>query len=257
MTNLENNENLSMDNRLQGEYDYYTKLLDNWNKNRIDGFKARIRTIPKFKFNEPDISFFSNLEKKAAKKQMITQLINENGDIKHDTEDLKKVVTEYYTDLFSEKNTSTAKTTKLLGNISKRLTQAQRFEMDRDITLEELGKAVMKLQKGKSPGPDGIPAEFYQAYWPLIQNLYLNFINAVKLTSFPKSKNTSTTTLIYKEKGEITLLKNYRPIALMNTDIKILTKLLAMRLKHILPHIIHESQTAVYGRHIGNNLNLI
>ena len=30
-----------------------------------------------------------------------------------------------------------------------------------------------------------------------------------------------------------------------------------MRLKHILPHIIHESQTAVYGRHIGNNINLI
>ena len=68
MTNLENNENLSMDNRLQGEYDYYTKLLDNWNKNRIDGFKARIRTIPKFEFNEPDISFFSNLEKKSCKK---------------------------------------------------------------------------------------------------------------------------------------------------------------------------------------------
>ena len=257
MFDLENNEKLSMDSRLQDEYDYYTKLLDTWNKNRIEGFKARIRTIPKFEFNEPDISFFSNLEKKSAKRHMITQLIDNNGDIKHDTEDLKKIVTEYYIDLFSEKNTSTAKTSKLLGNISKKLTQAQRLDMDRDITLEELGKAVMKLQKGKSPGPDGIPAEFYQAYWPHIQNLYLDFINAVKLTTFPKSKNTSITILIYKEKGEITLLKNYRPIALMNTDVKILTKLLAMRLKHILPHIIHESQTAVYGRHIGNNINLI
>ena len=63
--------------------------------------------------------------------------------------------------------------------------------------------------------------------------------------------------MIYKEKGEITVLKNYRPIALMNTDVKILTKVLAMILKHILPSIIHESQTAVYGRHIGNNINLV
>ena len=58
-------------------------------------------------------------------------------------------------------------------------------------------------------------------------------------------------------KGEEYLLANYRPIALMNVDIKILTKLLSMRLMYVLPTIIHESQTAVYGRNIGDNIHLV
>ena len=43
----------------------------------------------------------------------------------------------------------------------------------------------------------------------------------------------------------------------MNVDIKILTKLLSMRLMYVLPNIIHESQTAVYGRTIGNTIHLV
>ena len=43
----------------------------------------------------------------------------------------------------------------------------------------------------------------------------------------------------------------------MNVDVKILTKLLSTRLLYVLPTIIHESQTAVYGRSIGNTIHLV
>ena len=78
-----------------------------------------------------------------------------------------------------------------------------------------------------------------------------------KETCFPESKNVSMTSLIYKDKGETYLLVNYRPIALMNVDIKILTNVLSMRLNNVLPSIIHESQTAVFGRRIHHSINLI
>ena len=71
------------------------------------------------------------------------------------------------------------------------------------------------------------------------------FINQVKAETFPKGKNTSVIKLVYKKTGEIFLLKNYRPISLINVDIKILTNTLANRLKYILPTIIHMTQTAV------------
>ena len=64
---LGKNDRLSMDSTLQEEYDYYTTLLDDWNVKQINGLKARIKTSPKFEFNEPDISFFSNLEKNQRK----------------------------------------------------------------------------------------------------------------------------------------------------------------------------------------------
>ena len=34
---------------------------------------------------------------------MISQLMDDNGDMKHETVDLKKIATDYYTELFSEK----------------------------------------------------------------------------------------------------------------------------------------------------------
>ena len=90
------------------------------------------------------------------------------------------------------------------------------------ITLEEVERAVMALKKEKSPGPDGIPVEFYQHFWYLIKNIFFDFIQEVQFCTIPNESNTSLTTLIYKEKGETYLLTNYRPIALMNVQIKIL-----------------------------------
>ena len=60
------------------------------------------------------------------------------------------------------------------------------------------------------------------------------------------------------KKGDHTLLQNWRPITLLNTDYEILTKALANRLKHTLPFLIHTDQTAcIPGRTINDNLRLI
>ena len=83
------------------------------------------------------------------------------------------------------------------------------------------------------------------------------FIQAVRVDMFPKGKNTSVIKIIYKKTGECFLLTNYRPISLINVDIKILCKVLANRLKYVLPTIIHQSQTAVFGRRIDQTIHTI
>ncbi|KAJ2984424.1 hypothetical protein NUW54_g10519 [Trametes sanguinea] len=47
---------------------------------------------------------------------------------------------------------------------------------------------------------------------------------------------------IYKEKGELSQIVNYRPITLLNTDYKLLTKVLALRLASVATDIIHPAQ---------------
>ena len=63
--------------------------------------------------------------------------------------------------------------------------------------------------------------------------------------------------MIYKKTGEAYLLTNFRPISLINSDIKIITKVLTERLLYVLPTIIHSTQTAVYGRKIDQNIHLV
>lgn len=59
--------------------------------------------------------------------------------------------------------------------------------------------------------------------------------------------------LIYKRKGAKTELQNYRPITMLNTDLKILAKVLANRLKEVMPKLIKSNQAyAIKGRDIAD-----
>ncbi len=254
---LEQNPLLSQRPDLHRQYERYVSLLNEWTLKKIQGHQTRVKTQPKFEIGEPNIAFFAQVETKSAKKRNISELQNNAGEMKFQTDEIKEIAVDFYTDLFSEKKTDAQSTEKLLRNMKKKISIGQKNSLDRIITEEELEKVVNKLKRGKSPGPDGIPAEFYQQFWPKIKGMYLEFINQVRTSAFPNSKNVSITTLIYKDRGVTYLLTNYRPIALMNVDVKILTKLLAMRLNFVLPTIIHESQTAVYGRKIHNTVHLV
>ena len=86
--------------------------------------------------------------------------------------------------------------------------------------------------------------------------VYTNFIEYARKYGFTEKQNTDTIKLIYI-KGDNDDLANYRPIALINTDLKMLTKVLANRLKEVLPSLIHYSQNCVKGRKIETTIHTV
>ena len=71
------------------------------------------------------------------------------------------------------------------------------------------------------------------------------------------SQRRGVISLLFK-KGDRTQLKNWRPITLLTTDYKILSKALANRQHEVLPLIIHSDQTAsIRGRTINDNARLL
>ena len=103
--------------------------------------------------------------------------------------------------------------------------------------------ALNQMALLKSPGPDGKPPLFFQHYWDLVgKDITTSILSFLNLASLPENLNHTFITLIPKVKNP-ELVSNFRLISLCNVLYKIFSKVLANRLKKILPLIITEHQS--------------
>ena len=121
------------------------------------------------------------------------------------------------------------------------------------ITFDECEKILGSLQTGKTSGNDGIPIEFYRAFWPLIGAFMVDSYNeAYDKKEMSSSQKQAIVTLIEKKGKDRSYLENWRPISLINVDAKIVSKVIATRIIPVLPKIINSTQTGyAKGRFIG------
>ena len=104
------------------------------------------------------------MEKNNQKKKIISEI--NDGDILHkDTVNIMKTIRKFYKNLYKEKNLNEEKQNKFLENIKKTLSDDENAFLNIPFSSEELYNAAMSLNKGKTPGIDGLPVEFYQECW--------------------------------------------------------------------------------------------
>ena len=127
------------------------------------------------------------------------------------------------------------------------------------LTKEECHASLKEFSTGKSPGTDGLTAEFYLKFWELLGQELVDSLNyAFETGELSISQKRGIITLIPKKDKNKVFLDNWRPISLLNTDYKIATKAIAARITKELPSLIHGDQTGyIKGRFIGQNVRLI
>ena len=140
---------------------------------------------------------------------------------------------------------------KLDGITFQTITQQQNSLLVAPFSEEEVRMAVWDCGSDKSPGPDGLNFKFIKKFWQLIKPNILRFLDEFHVNSvFPRGCNASFLALIPKV-ADPQYLNDYRPISLIGCMYKIVAKLLAKRLKRVLPTIINEAQSAfIEGRHL-------
>ena len=132
-------------------------------------------------------------------------------------------------------------------------------ELDAFFTKEEVWETIKGMPSDKAPRPDGFTGRFYKSCWPIIksdimaaliavqcgntQNLWM--LNSVFLTLIPKKKAADQ-------------VKDFRPISLIHSFAKLVTKILANQLARKLHDLVANNQSVfVKGRCIQDNFMLV
>lgn len=175
---------------------------------------------------------------------LITGIQNDKGELKTDDTDINNLFVTFYQNLYKSDKPAPQDINTFLSTVKcPTLSQDEQEQIGADVTLEEIKGAIQQLQSGKSPGEDGLPAEFYKAFSDLLAPRLLNvYNNALSRGCLPDSMQTAIITLIHKKDRNPQLCGNYRPVSLINVDAKLLAKILATRLEGLLPKLIHPDQ---------------
>lgn len=202
--------------------------------------------------------YFFNLNKKFNHTtNYMHALRTPDGNLTSDPLEMRRLAVDFYVDLYAKECTGNVVADELFSNLPT-LDEGNAKNLDSDLTFEEVTKAVNQLSSGRAPGIDGIPAEFYKTFWGIIGRDFLQVLQeSYKAKVLPKSCQRAVLSLIPK-KGDLCLLKNWRPVAVLCSDYKILSKCLANRLKCVLDVLIQKDQTyCIPKRSIYDNLFLM
>ena len=124
-----------------------------------------------------------------------------------------------------------------------KLNQEEIDQLNRQITRNEIDYVIKTSPTNKSPGPYGFTGEFYQTHKEEILPFLLKCSQKVEEEeTLPKTFYDATDMLIPKTDKDATKKENYQPISLLDTDAKILNKILANQIQQHIKKIVHHDQ---------------
>lgn len=195
--------------------------------------------------------FFHKYASGRKRHNQLKRLKDREGNWHESKEEIKHIITEYFSDLFK----SSQPTEKLTERERvETVTEEQNQELLLPVTSKEVKCAVFSMHPDKSPGHDGLNPGFFQAYWHIVGADIVKFCQQFFQTGeLPEGINRTLVCLIPKVK-QPKQMGDLRPISLCNVLFRILSKVMANRLKICLPTLISEQQSAfVEGRLLTDN----
>ena len=162
--------------------------------------------------------YFLWQEKLRGQKRLIAAICSSDGSIARLTQDILAVWRDSYFGLFSAQPLNSADRDFFVDGLQRKLTPLEAESCEGPLTEQECLAALKEMATGKSPGIDGLPAEFFVKFWEILGTDLVCVLNdcysAGKLCLLQRS---GVITLLYK-KGDILDTANWRPITLLCAD---------------------------------------
>jgi hypothetical protein len=185
---------------------------------------------------DQNTAFFHRFASGRRKQNFIKYLKNEAGDVIEDHDQIMGMAKNYFQTLFTAEvqDPDPNVLNKVLPSVTPEMNEKLLAPYSRD----EVKMALFNIGDLKAPGPDGLHAVFYKHFWHIIgEDLTDEVLQAVNSRVIREGWNNTIIVLIPKVENP-DLITQFRPISLCNVVYKVIAKLLAQRLKYILPEII-------------------
>jgi hypothetical protein len=114
--------------------------------------------------------------------------------------------------------------------LSAKLTEAEKTDLDAELTLNELDRALETCNMAASPGLDGLSNHFIKEFWPYLRNPLLKYANCCKAKGRLTDSFRRAKIRLIPKKGDTSKINNWCPISLLNCLYKILSRTFASRL---------------------------
>ncbi|KAK6188037.1 hypothetical protein SNE40_004305 [Patella caerulea] len=208
--------------------------------------------------NEKPTKYFLEKETKRGKDKIITQLQDLDNITYSENPKLLEIARNFYLDLFTRESIDITLCNEFLADLPG-LDNDESESCEGYITLNEIQNSLKNMNSDRSPGSDGLSREFYLYFLDLFGPVLVELYNSSFDNGFLcPSQRLSYITLLCKDRNNSHLMKNWRPISLLNIDYKILSKVIQRRLSSVISEIVGPDQTcSVPGRTISDNLHFI
>ena len=132
-------------------------------------------------------------------------------------------------------------------------------DQDLHFSAEEVWTAIKALPSDRAPGPDGFTGAFYKASWPVIRDELMEAVHAFELgnTRNMNRLNNALIVLLPKKVGA-NCPSDFRPITMIHSFAKLISKLLSLRLAPRLDEMVSSNQNAfIRSRSIHDNYKYV
>lgn len=195
--------------------------------------------------------FFHQRANGRRKRNLIAYLKNHEDAIVWSHEEKEEIVHQFYSELLG----SRVERTQSIDWNSLQLSTFEGSELDEPFSEEEMEHAIKLLPAEKAPGPDGYTGTFYKKCWQVIRGDIMAGMNAFyNLQAGPMEHLNGANIVLIPKTEAPEYAKDFRPVSLVHSFAKLITKSLAIRLSRHIDHLISSSQSAfIKGRCIHDN----
>jgi len=233
-------------------YDAISVLEKQLQNIRNEELKGKLKNLKVFEcLNAEKASpHFLNIAKKTKTDDSTDIICDENGLPFANSEKREEHILKFYSELYKKDNLVAGSIEDYLGETilrhplvrASKLTQGEKDILDLPLTFDEVEKSLTQVNMRSSPGIDGYSYVFIRKFWHIFGKPFFNCaVYALETGDMPKSFLSAQIKLIPK-KGDLTKIKNWRPISLLSNFYKILSRAINNRLKKIVNRVLSRGQ---------------